>query len=253
MKNINMSCVVFVSLTFSSIASAGFLDSINQAAETVQDTTETVKNINNTVENQPAVAVPAKTEAAAEAVKTEAAAVPAKTEAAAEAVKTEAAAVPAKTEAAAEAVETEAAAVPAETEAAAVPAKTSLTDTLMKQLGVTSEQAQGGSGALFEAAKNNMSDSDFGQLSQAVPGMDGMLAAAPKSESDSATGSLLSGIASASGNSKLTDATSLVDAFQQLDLSGDMVGKFTPVIIDYVKKNGSEHLGTLLQSALTGM
>jgi hypothetical protein len=235
MKNINMSCVVFVSLTFSSIASAGFLDSINQAAETVQDTTETVKNINNTVENQPAVAVPAKTEAAAEAVKTESAAVPA------------------KTEAAAEAVETEAAAVPAETEAAAVPAKTSLTDTLMKQLGVTSEQAQGGSGALFEAAKNNMSDSDFGQLSQAVPGMDGMLAAAPKSESDSATGSLLSGIASASGNSKLTDATSLVDAFQQLDLSGDMVGKFTPVIIDYVKKNGSEHLGTLLQSALTGM
>jgi len=225
MKNINMSCVVFVSLAFSSIASAGFLDSINQAAETVQDTTETVKNINNTVENQPAVAVPAKTEAAAEAVKTEAVAVPAKTEVAAEAVNTG---------------------------AVAETAKTGLTDTLMKQLGVTSEQAQGGSGALFEAAKNNMSDSDFGQLSQAVPGMDGMLAAAPKSESDSATGSLLSGIASASGNSKLTDATSLVNAFQQLDLSGDMVGKFTPVIVDYVKKNGSEHLGTLLQSALTG-
>ncbi len=225
MKNINMSCVVFVSLAFSSIASAGFLDSINQAAETVQDTTETVKNINNTVENQPAVAVPAKTEAAAEAVKTEAVAVPAKTEVAAEAVNTG---------------------------AVAETAKTGLTDTLMKQLGVTSEQAQGGSGALFEVAKNNMSDSDFGQLSQAVPGMDGILAAAPKSEADSATGSLLSGIASASGNSKLTDATSLVNAFQQLDLSGDMVGKFTPVIIDYVKKNGSEHLGTLLQSALTG-
>jgi len=243
MKNINMCCAVFVSLAFSSIASAGFLDSINQAAETVQDTTETVKNINNTVDNQPAVAVPAKTEAAAEAVKTEAVAVPAKTEAAAEAVKTEAVAVPAKTEVAAEAVNTG---------AVAETAKTGLTDTLMKQLGVTSEQAQGGSGALFEAAKNNMSDSDFGQLSQAVPGMDGMLAAAPKSESDSATGSLLSGIASASGNSKLTDATSLVNAFQQLDLSGDMVGKFTPVIVDYVKKNGSEHLGTLLQSALTG-
>ena len=239
MKNINMCCAVFVSLAFSSIASAGFLDSINQAAETVQDTTETVKNINNTVENQPAVAVPAKTEA----VKTEAVAVPAKTEAAAEAVKTEAVAVPAKTEVAAEAVNTG---------AVAETAKTGLTDTLMKQLGVTSEQAQGGSGALFEAAKNNMSDSDFGQLSQAVPGMDGMLAAAPKSESDSTTGSLLSGIASASGNSKLTDATSLVNAFQQLDLSGDMVGKFTPVIIDYVKKNGSEHLGTLLQTALTG-
>jgi len=127
-----------------------------------------------------------------------------------------------------------------------------LIDTLVKQLGVTSEQAQGGSGALFEMAKNNMSGSDFSQLSQAVPGMDGILAAAPKSEPASATGSLLSGIAAASGNSTLTDAASLVDAFQQLDLSGDMVGQFTPVIIDYVKQNGGEHLADILQASLTG-
>ena len=231
MGNIKMVGVVLVALAFSGVASAGFLDSLNQAAETVQSTTE---KVNSTVESGTAVAVPAKTETAAEAVKTEAVAVPAKTEAAAETVKTEAVAVPAKTEAAAEAV------------------KTGLTDTLMKQLGVSSEQAQGGSGALFEVAKNNMSDSDFGQLSQAVPGMDGILAAAPKSESDSATGSLLSGIAAASGNSKLTDATSLVNAFQQLDLSGDMVGQFTPVIIDYVKQNGGEQLANILQAALTG-
>ena len=233
MENIKMVGVVLVALAFSGVASAGFLDSLNQAADTVQGTTE---KVNSTVESGAAVAVPAKTEAAAEAVKTEAVAVP----------------VPAKTEAAAEAVKTEAVAVPAKTEAAAETVKTGLTDTLMKQLGVTSEQAQGGSGALFEVAKNNMSDSDFGQLSQAVPGMDGILAAAPKSESDSATGSLLSGIAAASGNNTLTDATSLVNAFQQLDLSGDMVGQFTPVIIDYVKQSGGEQLANILQAALTG-
>ena len=192
MKNIQMICIVFVSLAFSGTASAGWLDFLNQAddaAETVQNTTSTVKNINNTVDGGSAVA---------------------------------------------------------ET------AQAGLIDTLVKQVGVTSEQAQGGSGALFEMAKKNMSGSDFSQISQAVPGMDGILAAAPKTEPASATGDLLSGIAAASGNSTLTDATSLVNAFEQLDLSGDMVGQFTPVIIDYVKQNGGEHLSNILQAALTG-
>jgi len=192
MKNIKITCIVLVSLTFSGAASAGWLDFLNtkdDAAETMQNTTATVKNINNTIEKGAAV------------------------------------------------TET---------------AQAGLIDTLVKALGVTSEQAQGGSGALFEVAKNNMAGSDFSQLSQAVPGMDGILAAAPKSESDSATGNLLSGIASASGNSTLTDAASLVNAFEQLDLSGDMVGQFTPVIIDYVKQNGGEHMANLLQAALTG-
>jgi len=56
MKNIKMTCVAFVSLTFSSVASAELLDSLNQAAETVQKTTETLKNINNTIKNEPTVA-----------------------------------------------------------------------------------------------------------------------------------------------------------------------------------------------------
>ena len=192
MKNIKITCVVFVSLAFSGPASAGWLDFLDQAddaAETVKKTTSTVRNVNDTAQNVPVVA---------------------------------------------------------ET------AQTSLIDTLTKQLGVTPDQAKGGSGALFQTAKKNMSADDFNQVSQAVPGMDGILAAAPKPDTDSATGNLLSGIAAASGNSTLTDATSLVNAFQQLDLSGDMVTQFTPVIIDYVKQNGGEHLANILQASLTG-
>lgn len=136
--------------------------------------------------------------------------------------------------------------------AVAEAAQTGLIDTLIKQLGVSSSQAEGGSGALFQVAKNNMSDGDFSQLSQAVPGMDGILAAAPKADTDSATGNLLSGIADATGNSTLTDGASLINAFQQLDLSEGMVGQFTPVILDYVKQTGGEQLANILQAALTG-
>ena len=129
-------------------------------------------------------------------------------------------------------------------------ASTGLIDTLVKQLGVTSAQAQGGSGVLFQQAKNKMSASDFSQLSQSVPEMDGMLAAAPKAQPASATGNLLSGLATVSGNSTLTNASSLLNAFQQLDLSQGMVSQFTPVIVDYVKQNSGENMANLLKAAL---
>lgn len=131
----------------------------------------------------------------------------------------------------------------------------SLTDTLVKQLGVSPEQALGGSGALFQTAKGNMSEADFSQLGNSVPGIDGMLSAAPKAEaaSTSSTASLLSGLASASGNKTLTDAASLVNSFSQLGLSEEMISKFSPVVVDYVKQTGGEQMSNLLATALSGL
>lgn len=128
-----------------------------------------------------------------------------------------------------------------------------LVDTLVKQLGVSPAQAQGGSGALFQTAKNNMTEAAFGQVSEAVPGMDGILAAAPQPKPASPTANLLTGLANASGNSTLTQAASLVNMFQQLDMSKGMVSQFTPVVVDYVKQNGGEMTANLLQTALSGM
>ena len=45
----------------------------------------------------------------------------------------------------------------------------------------------------------------------------------------------------------------LLTYFQQLDkaLSSDMVGKFVPVVVDYVKTQGGETVAKLLGGALT--
>ncbi len=126
-----------------------------------------------------------------------------------------------------------------------------LTDVLMQQLGVTQAQAQGGAGALFQVAKQRMAADAFSQLSQAVPGMDGMLAAVPKQSS--ATQNIASGLSTMMGGNKTLDtAASLVSAFQQLDLSQGMVSQFTPIVVNYVKQNSGAQLANLLQLALTG-
>ncbi len=129
----------------------------------------------------------------------------------------------------------------------------SLVDSLVKQLGVSQAQAEGGSGALFQVAKQSMTDTAFNQVSQSVPGMDGLLAAAPKPQPQSQTANLLTGLANATGNSTLSSAANLVNQFQQLDMSKGMVSQFTPVVVDYVKKNGGEMTANLLQTALAGL
>src|SRR5262245_64218082 len=62
---------------------------------------------------------------------------------------------------------------------------------LSKELSITPEQATGGAGALFGLAKTRLKPAEFSQVSKAVPGMDGLLNAAPKpKDGASALGSL---------------------------------------------------------------
>ena len=131
--------------------------------------------------------------------------------------------------------------------------KNGLVNTLVKQLGVTKEQATGGSGALFQVAKTKMTDTAFNQVSNSVPGMSGLLGAVPAAKPASATGNLLGSLASATGNDTLVSAASLIGTFQKLDMNKGMISQFAPVLVDYVKKNGGEVTANLLSAALTGL
>jgi len=113
---------------------------------------------------------------------------------------------------------------------------------LTKQLKIKPEQAIGGAGALFGVAKTKLKPEDFLKMSNAVPGMDDLLKAAPKigggSDPLSQMGSALPGkagtIAQAGG------------AFKQLGLSPDMVTKFLPIMTQFVKVKGGANVAGLL-------
>jgi hypothetical protein len=125
--------------------------------------------------------------------------------------------------------------------------QTSLTNVLVSQLGVSQQQALGGAGAIFQAAKANMAPQAFTSLSQSIPGMSEMLAAAPQtSQPLSGATSVLGGV-----SGTINSMTSLASSFQQLNLSPSMVNQFIPVVVDYVKNTSGQMTANLLQSALT--
>jgi hypothetical protein len=117
---------------------------------------------------------------------------------------------------------------------------------LVNLLGVTQSQAEGGAGAVFKEAKNNMSSGDYSQLLGAVPGIDSLIKAAPES------GGLAGKASSLFGNSanSTKGMAGLTDSFSKLGLSPDMVGKYTNVILDFVQSEGGQQAMTLLKNAL---
>jgi Protein of unknown function VcgC/VcgE (DUF2780) len=113
---------------------------------------------------------------------------------------------------------------------------------LTKDLNVTPKQATGGAGALFGLAKSRLKPDQFSQVAEVVPGMDGLLKAAPALGGLSGLGSSVPGAAGG-----LAPAAA---AFQKLGLSPDMVGKFVPLLTQFVGSKGGTGVASLLAGAL---
>ncbi len=95
-----------------------------------------------------------------------------------------------------------------------------LTKDIATQLGVSELVASGGAGAMFQAAAEKLSATDFDTVSKAVPGTDKYLKAAQ----------------SALGGAKLTDLGGVQGAFKKLGLKPEQVEQVKPLVLDYVGK-----------------
>ncbi len=116
---------------------------------------------------------------------------------------------------------------------------------LTKGLSVTPTQARGGAGALFALAKTRLSTDEFSKVSAAVPGMGGLLKAAPPLGVHSEFSSLESSLPGNMGR-----MAEVAEAFHKLGLSPEMAGKFVPVMSKFVESRGGSSTASLLEKAL---
>ncbi|HPK54025.1 MAG TPA: DUF2780 domain-containing protein [Smithellaceae bacterium] len=121
---------------------------------------------------------------------------------------------------------------------------------LTSNLGVTKKQATGGAGSIFNLAKQNMSTDDFTKLAKSVPGINKMMAAAPKTDGASSMLGSASSLLGGKTASSVSGVAGLAGSFSKLGMNADMVNSFMPIIMDYVKAKGGEPLAAILQAAL---
>lgn len=120
---------------------------------------------------------------------------------------------------------------------------------LTSQLGVTKSQAEGGAGAIFNTASQKMSTEEFAKVTDALPEARSLMDAAPALDKESGT---LGGLSSMLGDEKSGGSSlgALSASFLKLGLSGDMVGKFIPIVLQYAQTKGGDTISGLLKSAL---
>jgi hypothetical protein len=124
-----------------------------------------------------------------------------------------------------------------------------LLEALTGQLGVTSEQASGGAGALFQMAKSNLSEGDFSQIAEVVPGIEAMMSSAQSSSKESGT---VSAVTSMLGkNSSAGNLANLASAFDGLGMDSDMINQFMPIILDYLQSAGGDAVMSMMKGALS--
>jgi len=166
-----------------------------------------------------------------------------------------------------------AAEAPAKAEQAVVksaPAESSMMDTatdvalgllpmLTSQLGVTDTQAEGGMGSLLQVAQGTLSSDEFGQLSQGIPGIDSLLAAAPALGSKSSGGNAITDMLANAGGlaAGLGSMGKLTEQFEALGLSPEMIIQFANIAISYFSSSdeteGASNTGNLLQTGLSAI
>jgi hypothetical protein len=122
-----------------------------------------------------------------------------------------------------------------------------LVSTLTQKLGVNESKAKGGAGLIFKLAKEKLSAGDFSTVASAVPGIDSIMGAAPAEGGSGALGGLgkmMGGLGGAAGG--LGSFASLAGGFSNLGMGGDMVSKFIPIILEFIKSRGGEGVSAIL-------
>lgn len=120
---------------------------------------------------------------------------------------------------------------------------------LINQLGITEEQAKGGTGLLFKVAKDKLSSDEFKQVANAIPGIEGLISSAPKA--GGIMGAIGGFASSLGGDNKIGNLASLAGGFKNLNLSTDMIGKFLPIVMSFLQSKGGDTVKRIIEKALT--
>ena len=126
---------------------------------------------------------------------------------------------------------------------------------------INPDQAAGGAGLIFKILQNKLDPQDFSSLSAALPGVMDLIQKAPAEESSGgglmgALGGLAGALGGSSGAAgqlgQLGQFASLAGGFSKLGLSPEMIGRFLPIVMQFIRSEGGEQILKIAQKVLKG-
>ena len=131
-----------------------------------------------------------------------------------------------------------------------------LIGSIIKNVGVNQDQAEGGLGAILTLAKDKLGEDGFSKIAGAVGGTDGLMEKfSSLSGGDSASGGGLGGMLSSATSAlgiktDLGGIASMVGALSSLDLDLGTLKKFAPVVSNFLESKGHGDIASKISSFL---
>lgn len=118
---------------------------------------------------------------------------------------------------------------------------------LIKELGVSTKQAEGGAGLLLELAQQRLRPEDFVRVADAIPAISDVIGKAPRSVGRpfGPMRDLLSRWFSGLGGLGV-----LAPRFEKLGCDKLMIRKFADALLSFFREKGGDEIATLLRGAL---
>jgi len=124
-----------------------------------------------------------------------------------------------------------------------------LLNQLTQNLGVTQEQARGGTGLIMRMAREKLDGADFNQVANIIPGVENLIKAAPEpSGTEKALGTITS--TPAGETEGLGNLVNLTGGFSKLGLGTEMIGRFVPIVLSFVQSKGGTDTRSILERVL---
>lgn len=137
---------------------------------------------------------------------------------------------------------------PAVSQSSTTEASSDLVGSVMSQLNLNQNQAEGGLGSLLTMAQSSLSSGDFNQITDVIPNANSLLAATPSVDK----GAGLSGLLSKAGNvgSSMQGSAMVYDAFSKLGISKEMIAPMVDILKNYLQSQGGADTASLLTQGL---
>ncbi len=132
-----------------------------------------------------------------------------------------------------------------------LPSATGLVESLTSNLGVSTEQATGGLGSILAYAKDNVPSEQFSQVTESIPGIEGLLGAVPDISNleQSEVGGLLSKAAEYSDS--LQGLNTLKQQFDSLGIDSGMIVKYVDQAKQYLDTPQGQQAKDMLTQAFS--
>ena len=128
---------------------------------------------------------------------------------------------------------------------------TELAGAISDNLGISEAQSEGGLASIFSYVKSNLTNTDYSELAEDIPGLESLLESAPETTLSTDTSSISGLLSKASEYSDtLSTINTLKQQFDALGLDSEMISEFISQINAYLSDEQASDTQALLQSGL---